>query len=140
VKSWLVVDHRIGPQRPHQLDVAPWALGNPSKLPARVMSFGNRWGYDDDGQTANNQMALYDYGKGNVPILFDNRGLPAKDMNWQATAMRMTALPISTRKHSATTSSVASTCWKISAVTRSSDTARRAFLSAAPTCGRSTPC
>jgi hypothetical protein len=46
------------------------------------MSFGNRWGYVDDGQTANNQMALYDYGKGNVPILFDNRGLPAKDLAW----------------------------------------------------------
>ncbi len=46
------------------------------------MSFGNRWGYTDDGQTANNQMALYDWGKGQVPLLFDNRGLPAKDMEW----------------------------------------------------------
>jgi predicted dehydrogenase len=72
----------IGNQGPHQLDVARWALGNPDKLPTRVMSFGNRWGYVDDGQTANNQMALYDYGKGNVPILFDNRGLPAKDLAW----------------------------------------------------------
>jgi hypothetical protein len=62
--------------------VARWVLGNPMKFPSRVMSLGNRWGYDDDGLTANNQMALYDYGTGNVPILFDNRGLPAKNMEW----------------------------------------------------------
>lgn len=80
--QWAYGNGDIGNQGPHQLDVARWVLGNPTKLPARVMSFGNRWGYDDDGQTANNQMALYDYGKGNVPILFDNRGLPAKNMEW----------------------------------------------------------
>jgi predicted dehydrogenase len=80
--QWHYGNGDIGNQGPHQLDVARWALGNPTKLPVRVMSLGNRWGYDDDGQTANNQMALYDYGKGNVPILFDNRGLPAKDMLW----------------------------------------------------------
>lgn len=80
--QWAYGNGDIGNQGPHQLDVARWALGNPEKLPMRVMSFGNRWGYTDDGQTANNQMALYDYGKGNVPILFDNRGLPMKDMNW----------------------------------------------------------
>jgi len=80
--QWNYGNGDIGNQGPHQLDVARWVLGNPAKLPMRVMSFGNRWGYEDDGQTANNQMALYDYGKGNVPILFDNRGLPAKNMEW----------------------------------------------------------
>ena len=80
--QWPYGSGDIGNQGPHQLDVARWVLGNPEKLPMRVMSFGNRWGYNDDGQTPNNQMALYDYGKGNVPILFDNRGLPAKDMEW----------------------------------------------------------
>jgi predicted dehydrogenase len=80
--QWKYGNGDIGNQGPHQLDVGRWALGNPG-LPLRVMSFGNRWGYDDDGQTANNQMAFYDYGAGNVPLLFDNRGLPAKDMNWQ---------------------------------------------------------
>jgi len=81
--QWPYGNGDIGNQGPHQLDVARWAVGNPEKLPMRVMSFGSRWGYEDDGQTANNQMALYDYGKGNVPILFDNRGLPRNDMNWQ---------------------------------------------------------
>ncbi|QIF04295.1 Gfo/Idh/MocA family oxidoreductase [Roseimicrobium sp. ORNL1] len=80
--QWAYGNGDIGNQGPHQLDVARWMIGNPEKLPVRVMSFGNRWGYVDDGQTANNQMALYDYGKGNVPILFDNRGLPRKDMDW----------------------------------------------------------
>ena len=71
----------IGNQGPHQLDVARWGLGNPDLLPKRVMSFGGRWGYDDDGETANNQLAFYQYENG-APMLFDNRGLPMKDMNW----------------------------------------------------------
>jgi predicted dehydrogenase len=79
--QWAYGNGDIGNQGPHQLDVARWALGNPAQLPTRVMSFGNRWGYDDDGQTANNQMALFDYA-GGTPLLFDNRGLPMKDMNW----------------------------------------------------------
>ena len=79
--QWAYGNGDIGNQGPHQLDVARWALGNPQQLPKRVMSFGNRWGYDDDGETANNQMAFYDYAEG-APMLFDNRGLPMKDMNW----------------------------------------------------------
>jgi len=81
--QWPYGNGDIGNQGPHQLDVARWALGNPEKLPIRVMGIGNRWGYDDDGDTANNQLAFYDYGEGNVPLLFDNRGLPRADMNWQ---------------------------------------------------------
>lgn len=79
--QWPYGNGDIGNQGPHQLDVARWALGNPNHLPKRVMSFGGRWGYDDDGQTANNQMAYYEFEEG-APLLFDNRGLPMKDMNW----------------------------------------------------------
>lgn len=79
--QWPYGNGDIGNQGPHQLDVARWALGDPSVLPQRVMSFGGRWGYDDDGETANNQMAFYEYAEG-APLLFDNRGLPMKDMNW----------------------------------------------------------
>ena len=71
----------IGNQGPHQLDVARWAL-HQMKMPARFMSLGARWGYQDNGQTPNNQMALFQYADG-PPLLFDNRGLPAKDMNWK---------------------------------------------------------
>jgi len=79
--QWAYGNGDIGNQGPHQLDVGRWVMGNP-ELPLRVMSFGSRWGYDDDGETANNQMALYDWGQGKVPLLFDNRGLPAKNMDW----------------------------------------------------------
>jgi len=79
--QWNYGNGDIGNQGPHQLDVARWALGNPDHLPKRVMSFGGRWGYQDDGQTANNQLAFYQWAEG-APLLFDNRGLPMKDMNW----------------------------------------------------------
>ena len=79
--QWAYGNGDIGNQGPHQLDVARWALGDPTVLPKRVMSLGGRWGYDDDGETANNQMAFFDYAEG-APLLFDNRGLPMKDMNW----------------------------------------------------------
>ena len=78
--QWAYGNGDIGNQGPHQLDVGRWALGNPEQLPKRVMSFGGRWGYTDDGQTANNQMAFFAYE--GVPLLFDNRGLPMRDMNW----------------------------------------------------------
>jgi hypothetical protein len=70
----------IGNQGPHQLDVGRWMLGNPG-LPKRVMSLGGRWGYQDDGQTANNQLAFYDFESG-APLLFDNRGMPRSGLKW----------------------------------------------------------
>ena len=79
--QWAYGNGDIGNQGPHQLDVGRWALGNPELLPKRVMSFGGRWGYDDDGETANNQLAFYAYEP--VPFIFDNRGLPLKDMDWK---------------------------------------------------------
>jgi predicted dehydrogenase len=82
--QWAYGNGDIGNNGPHQLDVARRAIGNPTKLPLRVMSFGHRWGYTDNGETPNNQFALYDYGNEKTPpILFDNRGLPRADMNWQ---------------------------------------------------------
>lgn len=79
--QWAYGNGDIGNQGPHQTDVGRWALGNPELLPKRVMSFGGRWGYDDDGETANNQMAFWAYEP--APLLFDNRGLPLKDMDWK---------------------------------------------------------
>jgi Oxidoreductase family, NAD-binding Rossmann fold len=79
--QWAFGNGDIGNQGPHQTDVGRWALGDPELLPKRVMSFGGRWGYQDDGQTANNQMAFWDYEP--APLLFDNRGLPLKNMDWK---------------------------------------------------------
>ncbi len=79
--QWAFGNGDIGNQGPHQTDVGRWALGNPELLPKRVMSLGGRWGYQDDGETANNQLAFYDYQP--APLIFDNRGLPLKDMDWK---------------------------------------------------------
>jgi predicted dehydrogenase len=79
--QWPYGNGDIGNQGPHQLDVARWALGK-DEHPIAAMSLGARWGYTDDGETPNNQLALFRYAQG-APLLFDNRGLPAKDMNWQ---------------------------------------------------------
>lgn len=79
--EWPYGNGDIGNQGPHQLDVARWALGQMT-LPVRAMSLGKRWGYEDDGETPNNQLAMFKYAEG-PPLMFDNRGLPAKDMDWK---------------------------------------------------------
>ena len=40
------------------------------------MSFGGRFGYDDDAETPNTQVAVYGYEK--APLIFEVRGLPRK--------------------------------------------------------------
>jgi predicted dehydrogenase len=60
---------------PHALDEVRWALGHKT-LPQRVMSFGGRFGYDDDGETPNTLVTLFDYP--DKPIYFHVRGLPRK--------------------------------------------------------------
>jgi predicted dehydrogenase len=65
----------IGNQGIHEMDICRWAIGQ-NKLPRRVMSIGGRFGYDDDGETANTQIAFLDYDP--VPIIFEVQGLPRK--------------------------------------------------------------
>ena len=81
--QWPYGNGDIGNQGPHQLDVARWALGQMTH-PVKMMSLGSRWGYVDDGQTPNNQLAFFSY-KDGPPLLFDNRGLPARDLDWEQT-------------------------------------------------------
>lgn len=69
-------------QGPHQLDVARWLVGDPMACPENVLSIGGRFGYDDDATTANTQIAFYDFKP--VPVIFEVRGLPEKDMNFGA--------------------------------------------------------
>jgi hypothetical protein len=40
------------------------------------MSIGGRFGYDDDGETANTQIAIFDYKP--APLIFEVRGLPRR--------------------------------------------------------------
>jgi hypothetical protein len=77
--QWAYGNGDIGNQGPHQTDVARWALGDPV-LPEGVMSIGGRFGYDDDGETANTQIAFYDYKP--VPLIFEVRGLPSEKLDW----------------------------------------------------------
>ncbi|MCL2330902.1 MAG: Gfo/Idh/MocA family oxidoreductase [Phycisphaerae bacterium] len=63
----------IGNQGPHQMDVARWGMGKQT-LPHSVISFGGRFGYKDDGETPNTQVAFFDYG--DMQLIFEVRGLP----------------------------------------------------------------
>jgi len=63
----------MGNQGIHEMDKCRWALGK-MELPASVFSIGGRLGYVDDGETANTQMCVFDYG--DVQLIFETRGLP----------------------------------------------------------------
>jgi len=65
----------LGNQGIHQMDVARWGLGK-NELPRSVVSVGGRFGYTDDGETANTQVAVFDYG--NTELIFEVRGLDTK--------------------------------------------------------------
>ena len=49
------------------------------KCAPNVLSIGGRFGYDDDGDTANTQIAFFDYKP--VPLMFEVR-LPEKGLDW----------------------------------------------------------
>jgi len=77
---WATGCGEIGNNGPHQLDVCRWVLSLDG-LPKQVMSIGGRFGYDDDGETPNTQIAIYDCEP--APIIYEVRGLPARtgDLN-----------------------------------------------------------
>ncbi len=63
----------IGNQGIHEMDKARWYLGK-AVHPRTVVSLGGRFGYEDDGQTPNTQIACLDYADG-TQIIFEVRGL-----------------------------------------------------------------
>lgn len=71
----------LGNQGPHQLDVCRWAIGDPKELPPAVVSCGARFAHDDDGNCANTQIVFLAYDP--VPILFEVRGLPARNLDYK---------------------------------------------------------
>jgi len=66
----------LGNQGIHEMDKARWGL-NKAELPKSVRSIGGRLGYEDDGQTANTQVCVFDYG--DCELIFEVRGLPSRD-------------------------------------------------------------
>lgn len=69
---WETGNGDIGNQGVHEMDKARWFLGK-NTLPVRVTSIGGRFGYEDDGQTPNSQIVVFDYG--DSQLLFEVRGL-----------------------------------------------------------------
>jgi predicted dehydrogenase len=69
---WDTGNGDIGNQGVHEFDKARW-FANKSTLPLKITSIGGRFGYEDDGETPNTQIAVLDYG--DMEILFEVRGL-----------------------------------------------------------------
>jgi predicted dehydrogenase len=67
----------IGNQGVHQMDIARWLIpasrSSSATYPRSVVSLGGRFGYRDQGQTANTQIAVMDYG--DTQLIFEVRGL-----------------------------------------------------------------
>ena len=72
---WSTGNGELGNNGIHFIDVCRWALGQTGLAP-RVMSIGGRFGWDDDGQTANTHIVILDYEP--APIIFEVRNLPQK--------------------------------------------------------------
>ncbi len=70
---WETGNGDLGNQGIHQMDVARWGLGK-AELARSAVSAGGRYGYIDDGQTANTQVCVFDYG--DAELIFEVRGLP----------------------------------------------------------------
>jgi predicted dehydrogenase len=71
--QWDYGNGDLGNQGIHQMDVARWGLGK-NELARSAVSIGGRFGYVDDGETANTQICVFDYG--DAELIFEVRGLP----------------------------------------------------------------
>jgi predicted dehydrogenase len=62
----------IGNQGVHEMDKARWMIPG-ATLPKSVISLGGRFGYEDQGQTPNSQITIFDYGE--TQLIFEVHGL-----------------------------------------------------------------
>jgi predicted dehydrogenase len=69
---WEYGNGDLGNQGIHEMDKARWGLQK-NQLPLSVVSAGGRFGYIDDGETANTQLCVFDYG--DSQLIFEVRGL-----------------------------------------------------------------
>ncbi|MFZ5832202.1 MAG: Gfo/Idh/MocA family protein [Planctomycetota bacterium] len=90
---WDTGNGDIGNQGVHEMDVARWMIPG-ATLPKSVICLGGRYGYEDQGQTPNTQLAVFDYG--DAYLLFEVRGLvPKNDVgNSQYFDEKVTPAPI----------------------------------------------
>jgi predicted dehydrogenase len=73
---WAYGNGDLGNQGIHEMDKARWGL-NKNTLAKSVISVGGRFGYVDDGETANTQICLFDFG--DCELIFEVRGLPSRN-------------------------------------------------------------
>jgi predicted dehydrogenase len=73
---WDYGNGEIGNMGVHTIDICRWGLGK--KLPRTALSCGGRFGPPDDGQAADTQLALFDYGD-DCRMLVEVRNLPSRD-------------------------------------------------------------
>ncbi|MEQ8785681.1 MAG: Gfo/Idh/MocA family oxidoreductase [Pirellulaceae bacterium] len=72
---WETGNGEIGNNGPHTIDLARWALGQ-DRAPRRVMSIGGRFGKPDGAETANTQIAIFDYEP--APLICEVRNLGSR--------------------------------------------------------------
>lgn len=70
---WETGNGDLGNQGVHQVDIARWFMDE-AGFPESALSFGGRFGYEDDGTTPNTQLIVLPYQK--APMYFEVRGLP----------------------------------------------------------------
>ncbi len=72
---WNYGNGDLGNQGVHEMDKARWGLGK-TTMPNSAFSIGGRFGYVDDGETANTQLCVFDYT--DAKMIFEVRGLPTE--------------------------------------------------------------
>ncbi|MFO7637058.1 MAG: hypothetical protein R6W96_07100 [Clostridia bacterium] len=73
---WDFGNGEIGNLGTHQLDIARWAMPL-GAAPKSVVSLGGRFGYEDQGQTPNTQLTVFDCG--DVKLFCEQRGLVTRE-------------------------------------------------------------
>src|SRR4030095_11961223 len=75
--QWDYGNGDLGNQGVHEMDKARWGLGK-TALPKWAFALGGRFGYEDDGETANTQICFFDYG--DCELIFEVRGLETQPL------------------------------------------------------------
>jgi predicted dehydrogenase len=71
---WATGNGEMGNNGIHVIDISRWALGQ-NQPPPRAMSIGGRFAFNDCGETANTQIALFDYQP--APLICEVRNVSA---------------------------------------------------------------
>jgi predicted dehydrogenase len=74
---WATGNGEMGNNGIHVIDICRWGLGQ-NQPPARALSIGGRFAFNDCGETANTQVALFDYRP--APLICEIRNVGTKGM------------------------------------------------------------